>query len=219
MVLGLECSSFLRVSLVTLTAWFWPCFAWASPPSEQTLTCVSASTQGQVERDRGHLLEARAQFRACAQPACPSIVRSSCSDWLSELEPRIPSVVVRVNDAQQGAIAEASVRIDGASVVLDGRPVQLDPGAHDLVAEAAGWLTAQRTALLVEREQARLVVIELQRPKAPEPAAPISITAPTMAPPAAAADPHAEAAPREAAPFRVPVGSWVLGGLGVAGIV
>jgi hypothetical protein len=187
----------------------------AAPPSEQTLACVSASTQGQVERDRGHLLAARAQLRSCAQPACPSIVRKSCADWLADLDSRIPSVVVRVIDPGERDLTEASVQIDGSAVVLDGRPVALDPGAHDVVVSAPGWPGVERTLLLAEREQARLLVIELA--PAPQPAPPPR----TEVRPRAAPEPVAQREPgraRAEKPFRVPVGSWVLGGLGVVGI-
>jgi hypothetical protein len=177
--------------------------ALAAPPSEQTLACVSASTEGQVERDRGHLLSARTQFRACAQPACPSIVNKSCAEWLIDLDRRIPSVVVRVSERNEHDIIGASVFIDGAAVAFDGRPVQLDPGTHAIVASAPGWSRSERTFLLAEREQARLLVMELQSSKTPAPPRPDAVDPPR----------------RESARFRVPVASWILGGLGVAGIV
>jgi hypothetical protein len=192
-----------QLSLLTLCVWLSASVALAAPPSERTLACVSASTQGQVERDRGLLLAARTQFHSCAQAACPSIVSSSCSAWLVDLEQRIPSLVVRVSEPDERDLTGASVRIDGAAVTLDGRPVQLDPGAHNIVVSAPGWLAAERTLVLAEREQARLLVIELQRSEE-------SIAAPT-----AEREQGASLKPQR---FHVPVASWVLGGLGVAGV-
>jgi hypothetical protein len=122
-------------------------------------------------------------------------VKKSCVEWLIDLDRRIPSVVARVAEHNQHDIIGASVSIDGAPVASDGRPVQLDPGMHTIVASAPGWPRSERTFLLAEREQVRLLLMELRRPEPP---------APTP--------------PRESARFRVPRASWILGGLGVAGI-
>lgn len=192
-----------RLSFIALCVWLCASTTLAEPPSEQTLACVSASTHGQVERDRGQLLSARAQFRACAQPACPGVVQKSCAEWLVELERRIPSVVVRVSEPNEHDILGASVAIDGATAACDGRPVQLDPGTHTILASAPGWTSSERTFLLAEREQSRLLLLELHRPQTD-----------------AALQAHAVAAPaHEDARFRVPVGSGVLGGVGIAGVV
>src|ERR1700753_253840 len=87
--------------------------ALAEPTSEDTQACVAASTQGQTDRDEGRLLAAREQLLMCAREACPSIVRKSCADWLSELSGRIPSVVVRVQEAGQRDVTDARVTLDG----------------------------------------------------------------------------------------------------------
>jgi hypothetical protein len=206
----------LRLSPLTLCAWLCASLALAAPPSEQTLACVSASTEAQVERDKGHLLAARARLLSCAQAACPSIVSKRCVEWLVDLDRRIPSVVLRVSEPSEHDVAHASVLIDGAPVALDGLPVPLDPGAHSLVASAPGWALSERKILLAEGEQARLLVLALERPKAPIRAEPDTIEPPPALQPAAQGT---QGAAREPAHFRVPVASFILGGLGVAGIV
>lgn len=179
----------------------------AAPPSELARSCVAASTQGQIDRDEGRLLAARARFLQCASEDCPAIVRKSCDSWLSELTPRIPSVVIRVRDAEQHDITAARVMVDGAEVSLDGRPVLLDPGTHTIEVDAPGRAQQQRAFLLAEREQARLLVLEL-------------VDAPGLPPPPIATDEAAPSRPAQHARARytVPLGSWLLGGVGLAGI-
>lgn len=182
----------------------------AAPPSPETLACMSASKDGQVERDRGHLLAARELFRACAQLTCPSVVTKSCTEWLVDIDARIPSVVIRVSERGADDITQASVLVDGRSVPLDGRPVELDPGAHDIRAAAPDWLPSERKVLLAEGERARLVLFELER--AAPPPAPV-LEAPPPQPAIASLEQR-----EPTSSFQVPVGSWILGGIGVAGV-
>jgi hypothetical protein len=176
----------------------------AAQPSELTRSCIAASTSGQTERDEGRLLDARAQFLSCAREECPAIVKKSCATWLNELAPRIPSVVVRVHEANQRDLTGAQVAIDDEAVTLDGRPVMLDPGTHTITVELDQRAPVKRTFLLGEREQARLLSVELPAPPvAPAPAAPI-VKAPERV---------ERPAPKE---YTLPVATWVLAGVGVA---
>ena len=207
--------------------------ALAAPPSEDAHACVAASTRGQTDRDEGRLLAAREQLLWCAREGCPSIVKKSCAGWLTELGERIPSVVLRVHEAGQRDFTDAHVLLDGRAVALDGRPIPLDPGTHTLSIEAQAGPPVERTFLVAERERGRLLIVELparsvapaksasaeasryEEPspeqRAPEPHA--STTA------AEAKASHEQSSPRAAAPLHVPGGAWVLGGLGVAGVV
>lgn len=201
----------------------------AAPPSEETRACVAASTQGQTDRDDGRLLAARNELRACARASCPAIVAKKCGDWLAELEPRIPSVVPRVIETGEGDVTDATVTIDQKLVALDGREVWVDPGPHEVVVETAGRSPVRRTFLVAERERARLLTIELPAlastgpvlARAPEG----GLTPPVAETTSSAEGDQPEARPNEprAAPapvprtFTVPVGAWVLAGVGVAG--
>lgn len=194
----------------------------ATPPSELTRACVAASTQGQTDRDDGHLLAARNQLRTCARASCPAIVANKCGDWLADLEPRIPSVVPRVVETSEGDITEATVTIDQKPVALDGREVWVDPGRHEVVVETAGRSPVVRTFLVAERERARLLTIELPAlaTAAPVPVAETTggvvheeLEAQKSSEPSAALGPVAPVQHE----FAVPVGAWVLAGVGVAG--
>jgi hypothetical protein len=149
-------------------------------------------------------LDARTQFLSCAREECPAIVKKSCATWLNELAPRIPSVVVRVHEGDQRDVTDARVAIDDEVVALDGRPVMLDPGTHTITVERDQRPPVQRTFLLSEREQARLLTVELPAPAvAPAPAAPVVKLPPRVAKPE----------PRK---YTLPVATWLLAGVGVA---
>jgi hypothetical protein len=185
--------------------------ALAAPSSEGTQLCVAASTQGQTDRDEGRLLAAREQLLSCARETCPSIVKKSCADWLSELSGRIPSVVVRVQEAGQRDVTDATVTVDGQPITLDGRPLALDPGTHTLWVEAREGPPVERSFLIAEREQARLLVVEL-------PARSAGLVEPTRSAAAPPQPARLKPAP-ERGSFSVPTAGWVLGGLGVVGVV
>lgn len=176
----------------------------ASPDLKRT--CVDASTQGQTLRDEGKLLEARAELLVCAQDACPAVVRKSCLEWLAEVEARTPSIVVRAVDQRGNDVTDATLTIDDAEYKLDGRAVSLNPGTHTITITEASGQTSEQRVLLTEREQNRPVTVQL-----------------------GASDDGSEGAfagalsgaqtPRKAdQKYSVPVGSWVLGAVGLAGI-
>jgi len=169
--------------------------------------CVAASTAGQTLRDDDKLLEARDRLHACADEACPDLVRAHCTRWLDELEAQIPSIIVRVKDTDGRDIFDAEVTIDGHPVKL-GRAEALDPGEHVVsVARAGeGELHAEERLLLVDGERARVVAVQL--PPLPSPAPP---AAAPLEPPAAENTAHESARP-------VPTGAWVLGGVGLVGL-
>jgi hypothetical protein len=159
--------------------------------------CIEASTAGQTSRDAGEMLKARAQFLTCASDACPSVVRSSCSRWLSDVELQIPSIVIRAADAANVDITDGTASIDGEPVPLDGKPILLDPGTHSIVVDAPSGAHLEKKVLLATGEKSRL--IELRASPPPAPRAPLR-TAETS--PALAVEPGRSAS----------VGPWLLAG-------
>lgn len=165
--------------------------------------CIDASTAGQTSRDAGQWLEARAQFLRCASDACPAVVRSSCSQWLSDVEGLIPSVVIRAADAHDLDITDGTAMVDGVPVPLDGKPVSLDPGPHSIVVKTPSGLHLEKKVLLAAGERSRLIELRATEPFTPAPALPT---------------PAARLAPLEATPADASsaspssIGPWVLGG-------
>ncbi|MFO0742020.1 MAG: hypothetical protein U0270_39345 [Labilithrix sp.] len=131
-----------------------------SAAADERALCVDAATAGQVERDRGGLLAARAHFLTCAQDSCPAVVSTACARWLAQVDERIPSVVFRVEDGRGRDRGDASVSVDGRLVpdASNGRPVRLDPGAHTVRMEARGARAAEVSITLADGEKSRLIV-------------------------------------------------------------
>jgi hypothetical protein len=112
--------------------------AFASPSRATTAdekeACLSAADQGQSLRDDGKFSLARDQFLACARDVCPKLVHDQCTEWQRQLDESTPTVVFGVKDEHGNDVAAARVLADGKLITstLDGKPVPLDPGAHDI---------------------------------------------------------------------------------------
>lgn len=177
--------------------------------------CVAASENGQHARAAGKLREAQAQFHACGDVSCPSIVRRDCQQWKQEITQAMPSVVFAARDRSGRDLFDVTVTMDGEPLVtkLDGKAVSVDPGKHVFRFEVAGTtpLVATETVLVRENERARNVTAVFEVPEGPsKPPAPVAAppTTSTTAPPAPLA--------RVREHSRVP---WVIAGVGAAGLV
>lgn len=156
--------------------------------------CLAAADEGQDLRAAGKLRDARERFLACAVDACPPVVRGDCVRWVSELDGEIPSIVLRVSRGGVD-VASAKIRVDGALVAEDGKPVRLDPGKHQVQVEADGQ-THDETLVVVTGEKNRVVTIAL--------------------PPAQATTPTPTPAPSEPA-AHAPAWAWVSASVAVVG--
>lgn len=121
--------------------------------------CVADHVAGQEVRLQNRLLEARSRFRSCAQASCPAVVSQACSDFLREIEPRIPSVVPVVRDPGGDDVIDGALRLDGEAVPLSawGRAREVEPGSHELTFERGGKVIARKTVLMGEGEKNRRI--------------------------------------------------------------
>lgn len=157
-------------------------------------TCIDASEAGQVARDKGQFRAAKAHFQTCAREGCPGEIRRDCAAWLDALERRLPSIVVRVLDADGAEVLDASVSIDGAEVARRGIAVELDPGDKLVRVTAPGRPPVEQTVRVIEGERSRVVEVRL--------AGGVPRSGATPAPPAA---------PPPPARAGVPVATYALG--------
>jgi hypothetical protein len=114
-------------------------------------TCATAFEQAQEKQQRGRLVEARGRLIGCLQRACGPIVQRECMAFLEQVRHELPSVVLSLTDRSGNVLNDVSVEVDGALLVnrLDGRAVDVDPGAHTFVfVTLDGRKFEQRTTIL-----------------------------------------------------------------------
>lgn len=113
----------------------------ATDPAQITHRCVQSFTESQKLRETEKLLAARTELRRCAEPACPELTRKPCAEWLKELEVLVPTVSIDVARSDGKAIAAVRVTLDDSLTLPEpsGAPVEVDPGAHRLKVEVAGF--------------------------------------------------------------------------------
>lgn len=187
------------VALVVAAAWMSPRAASGADPD--SLACIHAAEDGQAARDRGEYLKAREILATCTAGACPGIIRRDCSNWLEDVRAATPSIVVIARDAAGRDLASATLTVDGAAHVLDGSAIELDPGPHVVRVEAAG--VAEQHIVVTAGEKQRSIALTI----AQKPSAVDGVLVPSHA-----LDEKLVERPH------VPGGSYVLGGLGVAGL-
>jgi hypothetical protein len=191
-----------------------PCTASAATKKE----CADAYVAGQAKRDAGQLTLARQQLSLCASDSCPRVLRGDCIEWLRDVDERFPSVVVRAVDADGKDLLDAVVAIDGdPPIAVNGRPVELDPGAHELEV-FVGARSGKERVVLAEGDKARIVVVTMPgvvaAPSTPEIRASPSMPAPPAAP-GATAPPLLAVEP---SPARLSPWPFVVGGVGIAAL-
>jgi len=153
--------------------------------SGPTHACIDAHAAGQMERDAGHLLSAKEQFESCTSEACPAMIRRECVALGESVAAMTPSVLLVAQDGEGRAIDGAHATIDGRSLVqrLDGRPVELDPGAHRFEFVLLDGRSQTLSATLSSGEKYRRIVaafvpvpvaVPVPVPKAPTQAVPES---------------------------------------------
>lgn len=172
--------------------------------------CFDAYETAQRVRQEGRLRDARQKLAVCSRESCPSAIRKDCGRWLDEVEQAIPTVILRATSASGEDLADVAVTVDGAPLAtsLTGIAVPVDPGPRKFVFTRTGAAPVTVEHVIAEGDKRRLVVASFAGPSA---AAPSSESAPAPAPaPAPGGDAAAPARP-------VPVLTYVLGGVAVAG--
>ncbi|WP_394824438.1 hypothetical protein [Pendulispora albinea] len=131
--------------------------------------CIDAHEHGQEARLAGKWMEARALFLQCAQSSCPAPLVKDCTEWSGELERQIPTVVVETKRPDGVDTDDAAFFVDGAQRAsrVPSTPLALDPGAHTLRVEHAGWSPAETTVILRDGDRERRVVLQLTSPVRP----------------------------------------------------
>lgn len=179
--------------------------------------CAADSEEGQTLRDKNQYRAARSKFRSCAQSGCPGVVRKDCTKWLAEVEESLPTVVIAALDDRGLDVIDVELSIDGEVVgkKLDGTPIAIDPGSHELRASSPGHSTATLPIVARVGDKNRRVRITLPRGAAN--AQPSTPTQPGIEPEPSAPTPQT-GTPTPRVSHAPPLATLVLGGVGVAAL-
>jgi hypothetical protein len=141
----------------------------SSVRADETVTCGDAFDQSQVKRDDGKLLEARRLLRVCSGPSCSPTQQKLCSEWLADVEARVPSFILSATDDSGADLVDVTVTMDGVQVAtrLDGRALDVDPGPHSLLFELPDGKAVRTKAFAGERGKGKVVSVVLGRPHEP----------------------------------------------------
>ncbi|HEY1955494.1 MAG TPA: hypothetical protein VGH28_07775 [Polyangiaceae bacterium] len=131
-----------------------PCGARA----EDDAACQRAYVAGQRLYKLDHdFLGARAELLVCAK-TCPDELRDSCGRWLEEIARDVPSIVVRALDKRGHDVPDARVDVDGRAIAVyvEGQPIELNAGRHELTVHR-GAAATRETIVLAAGEKLRVV--------------------------------------------------------------
>ena len=186
----------LAVGLASL-----PLAASPAAAADDKAACVASYERSQTLRKEHHLHKAREELRSCSRSVCPVLVRSDCVTWLDEVQVALPTVAIRAS--KDGAdVAAVRVIEDGEMVAskLDGTSLDVEPGEHTFRFETDGAPPITVTLVIHEHEKDRVVPVVFVAPHAEGDGVVV------------------ESGQGTTAVRPVPLGVWVLGGVGVAGL-
>jgi hypothetical protein len=188
--------------------------ALADDKDEQKKVCRDSYVEAQTLRDAHELKGARDQLRVCSRASCTPFIVKDCTEWLQEVEGRLPSVVLSAKEpgGHPGQLPmTVTVLMDGApfATTLDGASIEVDPGWHAFEFVAGDGRRAKEVALVLEGRKAQSiaavfpgVAVDAERPAA-------------LGPPAGT--PSADRRSRASTSGWTTVG-WIVGGAGVVGL-
>ena len=173
----------------------------ANASEQEKAVCAQSFEQAQRLRNDSQYLAANQELLKCANPKCGDALFQECSKLYGELQAAIPSVVFEARaDGQELVDVAVTLGDQALTQQLDGKPVLIDPGSHTFKFEATGMTPVEKTVIVRAGEKYRQIAVVFES-KNPKPA----VTTPVLAPPVQPVS-HAR---------HVPIGSYVLGGVGV----
>lgn len=181
--------------------------ATAQPAGSASASCETSYEQAQTERLAGHYISASSAALACSQIQCNQAIVRECMRLYESLQQDTPTFVFSARKAEGGALIEVKVEMDGKQVAdkITGRVMPVDPGPHQFVFidKTRGKIETTETARV--GDHARVIEATFPDPNA-------------KVVPAGAAAGGADTGAQKEKPKGVPAMTFVLGGVGVAGI-
>jgi hypothetical protein len=156
----------------------------ATVRADDKQVCTDAYSAAQPLRRDHKLLAARTQLRLCVRQECSPLLKgqivTDCTEWLTDVEAKLPSVVFSAKDGSGADITNATVSMDGAVIAkaLDGQAIDIDPGQHTFKFVVPGQPPVEVKVVATVGSKNRLVTATIGAP----PASPVDRT--PAAPPA-----------------------------------
>ena len=169
------------------------------PPTEPGARCVYYHLEAQRQRRAKKLIEAKTAMRECAMSECPTMVQQDCLQWIQSIDEQTPSIVFSI-EADGKTVTGAKITIDDHDVETStANAVPLNPGPHTYVVSYPPYEPQSGSLNVLEGQRYRVfnVRFEQAKPATPEPAPRPVVRKETLRP--------------------IPLGTWVLLGVGVAG--
>lgn len=168
------------------------------PPTEPGARCVYYHLEAQRQRRAKKLIEAKSAMRECAMSECPTMVQQDCLQWIQSIDEQTPSIVFSI-EANGQPVTGANITVDDQDLGgSSANAIPLNPGPHTYVVSDPPYAPQSGTLNVLEGQRYRVfnVRFEEQSPATPKPVRPVVRTQ-TVRP--------------------VPIGTWVLLGVGVVG--
>lgn len=158
--------------------------------------CFDAYEQAQRLRNNGKLVDARVQALVCAADGCPEAIKNDCKQWSSEIGRLLATVVFTAADSEGHALPATVVYVDDRKVAdsIDGQPVTVEPGAHQIRFESGDRKTEMIVRVTAGESGRHVDGVLASTPPPP--------------PPIVASEPR-----------KVPTATFVLGGVAGVGLV
>lgn len=124
--------------------------------------CLEAYDKSQTLRQEDKLVGAREQLLVCARNVCPEILRRDCTQWLSEVDESMPTVVLSVKDRRGQDLVDVRVTVDGEALVaqIDGKAVAVDPGVRVFRFDAPGEEPVEKRIVIHAAAKNRAISIQ-----------------------------------------------------------
>jgi hypothetical protein len=129
--------------------------------TSEKVACARSYEQGQRLRRSQELRAAREELVSCSRAECPASLRKECTQWLSEVELAIPSVLVSAKSSDGKPAKDVHIRIDGEPVSEQATrsPIPLDPGVHVVRFESPGAAEIEERVTLRSGEKSRRIEV------------------------------------------------------------
>lgn len=128
--------------------------------------CAASYEQTQRFQQKNQLVDALDEADKCSRAVCPALLRDDCTKWKSDLEKKLPSIVLHVRGGDGCALTEARVSVDGNVRKGTGGALFVDPGTREIDVVDPATNQEKKESMSLGAGEKRDVDIDFARPGA-----------------------------------------------------